>query len=369
MNITFNPGDRLDSFGHHFIVGLSGTTLSEEDKQVLGRIKPCGIILFARNFDSSLAYPAWLEKLHGLIEAAKAYAERDEMIVSIDHEGGRVHRPPAPMTRFPAAVKYAPFATEVAKAMGRELRSLGVNIDWAPVCDINSNPANPVIGDRALADNAAKVSAAALDFAEGLRSCQIAACAKHFPGHGDTEKDSHLELPLLNISEKELFKRELVPFRALIEADVPLVMTAHIMFPQLDALWPATLSVKILDEILRKRLGFSGVIVSDDLDMKAVSERFKQDGTLGQALNAGCEMFIVARNPDVGAAKALGLADAAGKCLSSRLVSEDRFYQSFLRIERLFNSKLYFHTPEALQAEVFEEHSALLQQIEEQSQS
>lgn len=363
MNITFSPGDRNDSFGYHFIVGLSSLTLSEEDKQVLGRIKPSGIILFARNFDASLPYAEWLGKLHALIEEAKAYAERDRLIVSIDHEGGRVHRPPSPITRFPAAAKYASQAEAVGRAMGEELRSLGVNIDWAPVCDINSNPDNPVIGDRSLGAVAAQVKDSALAFMQGLAAFQVASCAKHFPGHGDTEKDSHLELPCLRLSEHQLLKRELVPFRAMVEAGIPLVMTAHILFPKIDPDCPATLSKQILDRILRRRLGFDGVVVSDDLDMKAVAEGFKKSEAIGQALSAGCDMFIVARNPDTGAEKALGLAAAVAQCLVQGRLSEDLLYGSFLRIRKLVDEKLCYHDPQRLPVDVFERHAELLKQV------
>jgi beta-N-acetylhexosaminidase len=218
------------------------------------------------------------------------------MFVSIDHEGGRVIRPPLPITRFPYASLYHNLAREVGLAIGLELKSLGINVCWAPVADVYSNPLNPIIGPRAFGLTPETAAQNAVNFYEGLKEARIIGCAKHFPGHGDTSKDSHIELPVLNLGAEELANRELIPFKALINAQIPSIMTAHILFPQIDADVPATLSKQILTGILREQLGFRGVVVSDDLDMKAVSEMFVQSGTVAKSLHAGCDLFIVSRN-------------------------------------------------------------------------
>jgi beta-N-acetylhexosaminidase len=287
---------KLQKFGHHLIVGVSGTKLSDDDKKILSDLHPVGIIFFAANFRQDVPYGVWLESLGDLTNQVKEYAERDRMFVTLDHEGGRVVRSPLPITRFPYAAFYGERSFAVGKATGMELKSLGINVSWSPVADIFSNPGNPVIGPRAFGVTQDTAAVYAVEYLQGLREAGIIGCAKHFPGHGDTSTDSHLELPVLNLTKAEMRSRELIPFQKLIAAGVPLVMTAHILFPKIDPNAPATLSKLVLRDMLREELGFSGVVVSDDLDMKAVSDLFTQPGTVAQSVNAGCDLFIISRN-------------------------------------------------------------------------
>jgi beta-N-acetylhexosaminidase len=287
---------QLERFGHHLILGISGTTLSNDDKRALSELKPIGVIFFAKNFRQGTHYQVWLESFKKLIDQVRQYAERDLMFLTLDHEGGSVIRTTLPITRFPHAFLLGTLAIEVAKATALELKSLGINVSWAPVADIFSNPDNPVIGSRAFGTTAQTAAQNACDYYLGLKESGILGCAKHFPGHGDTSQDSHIELPRLNLTVEDLRSRELIPFQALIEQQIPMIMTAHILFPQIDADVPATLSKSILNDILRKELKFEGVIVSDDLDMKAVSDMFMKTGTVAKAFNAGCDLFIVSRN-------------------------------------------------------------------------
>ncbi|MEA5552351.1 beta-N-acetylhexosaminidase [Anabaena cylindrica UHCC 0172] len=291
-----HTSQQLHSFGNHLILGISGTTLSDDDKRALNELKPVGVIFFAKNFLDGVPYLVWLESFQQLIDQVRQYTERDLMFTTLDHEGGRVVRTPAPITRFPHAYLLQKQAYEVAKATAIELKSLGINLSWSPVADIFSNPHNPIIGSRAFGTTPETASQGAREYYRGLREEGILGAAKHFPGHGDTSTDSHLELPILNLSLEDLRNRELIPFQTLIQEQIPLIMTAHILFPQIDSEVPATLSKIILNDILRKELGFEGVVVSDDLDMKAVSEMFMQSGTVAQAFHAGCDLFIVSRN-------------------------------------------------------------------------
>lgn len=286
----------LQRFGNHLIVGISGTCFSDDDKRVLGELQPVGVIFFAKNFLDGSPYEVWLESFQNLQQQIREYTERDSMFMTLDHEGGRVVRTPLPITRFPYALLLRSHAKEVAKATALELKSLGINVSWSPVADIFSHPQNPIIGARAFGHTPETTAKSVCEYYRGLREEGILGCAKHFPGHGDTSKDSHLELPILNLSLEDLHRRELIPFQALISEDIPLIMTAHILFPQLDPDLPATLSPVILKQILREELGFSGVVVSDDLDMKAVSDMFTQPGTVARAFNAGCDLFIISRN-------------------------------------------------------------------------
>ncbi|MFM1847679.1 MAG: hypothetical protein RL417_1153, partial [Pseudomonadota bacterium] len=279
MNLEFQVGDKPEYFGNHIVIGLSGTTLDDSDKRMLAKVKPAGVLLLKRNFDHGSSYEAWLPKLRKLLEDVRNYAEREDIFVTIDHEGGRVCRTPAPITAFPPPLKYGARAAEVGSAIGIELASIGVNVDWAPLADIHSNPTNPVIGDRSFGSDPEMVGRYAVSFAQGLMSHGVLGCAKHFPGHGDTTVDSHLELPTLDLSAEELRNRELRPFRALIDIDIPFVMTAHILFPKIDPRFPATLSKKILGSLLRDGMGFQNIVIGDDLDMKAIAERFQASET------------------------------------------------------------------------------------------
>lgn len=287
---------KLERFGHHLIMGISGTTLSDEDKRALGELKPIGVIFFAKNFLDGVPYEVWLESFRQLHSQIQEYTERDSMFFTLDHEGGRVVRTPLPITRFPHALLLRSHSREVAKATATELKSLGINLSWAPVADIYSHPQNPIIGSRAFGDTPDTAAQGAREYYLGLTQAGILGCAKHFPGHGDTSKDSHIELPILNLTPEDLHNRELIPFKTLIEENIPLIMTAHILFPKIDPDLPATLSRPILKTMLREELGFAGVVVSDDLDMKAVSDMFTQTGTVARALYAGCDLFIVSRN-------------------------------------------------------------------------
>ncbi len=294
----------LERFGHHLILGISGTSLSDDDKRTLSELKPVGVIFFAKNFLDGTPYEVWLESFKNLNYQIREYTERDSMFMTLDHEGGRVVRTPLPITRFPYAlllrspkVGQAPsYAQRVAKATALELKSLGINLSWSPVADIFSHPQNPIIGPRAFGCTPETTAEGVREYYKGLQEEEMLGCAKHFPGHGDTSTDSHLELPILNLTLEELRTRELIPFKALIEEKIPLIMTAHILFPKIDPQFPATLSPAILTKILREELGFEGVVVSDDLDMKAVSDMFTQSGTVARAFNAGCDLFIVSRN-------------------------------------------------------------------------
>ncbi|QLE56309.1 beta-N-acetylhexosaminidase [Nostoc sp. TCL26-01] len=291
-----SASQEFNNFGNHLILGISGTSLSDEDKRALNELKPIGVIFFAKNFLDGFPYEHWLETFQQLNRQIREYTEREAMFFTLDHEGGRVVRTPLPITRFPHGLLLRSHSREVAKATGIELKSLGINVSWSPVADIYSNPQNPVIGTRAFGSTPNTAAKVAREYYLGLQEVGIIGCAKHFPGHGDTSKDSHVELPILNLTPEELRNRELIPFQVLIKEQISLIMTAHILFPKIDPDLPATLSRPILKSILREELGFQGVVVSDDLDMKAVSDMFTQNGTVARAVNAGCDLFIVSRN-------------------------------------------------------------------------
>src|SRR5690606_34075683 len=226
-----------------------------------------GVILFKRNLGT-------LEEIAELVAAIQdAYPSGVAPLVSIDQEGGRVARLGAPVVKLPPMRALgerddADLTRRAARVLGAQLLALGIGVDFAPVLDVDTNPANPVIGDRSFGRDPETVIRHALAFAEGLREAGVIACGKHFPGHGDTDLDSHLALPRIAHDRARLDRVELAPFRAA-RGKVPTIMTAHVVFDAIDPSVPATLSRAVIEGVLRGELGYDGVIVSDDLEMKA----------------------------------------------------------------------------------------------------
>jgi beta-N-acetylhexosaminidase len=190
----------------------------------------------------------------------------------------------------------ATLASRFAAALAAELKAVGITLDYAPVLDILTNPKNPVIGDRAFADDAAMVGKLGAAIVRGLQDNGVAACGKHFPGHGDTSVDSHFELPIVEHPPDRIRRVESVPFQEAIAAGVAFIMTAHVLVPSLDDEQPATLSRRIVYDMLRDELGFAGVILTDDLEMKALAATYSVPDAAVQAIAAGCDGVLVCRH-------------------------------------------------------------------------
>ncbi len=227
-------------------------------------------------------------------------------LIAVDQEGGVVQRVRAPATQWPPMRSHeglgfpgdGEIAEQVGLAIGQELRALGFDIDFAPVLDVHTNPLNPIIGDRAFGTEAEPAARRALAFARGLDTAGMLACGKHFPGHGDTATDSHLELPRIDHDWDRLEQVELLPFEHAARANLPMIMTAHVVFGALDPDLPATLSRKVVTGLLRMKLGYRGVIVSDDLDMNAIASHMGADVAAIEAIRAGCDALLLCRNED-----------------------------------------------------------------------
>jgi beta-N-acetylhexosaminidase len=218
--------------------------------------------------------------------------------VAIDQEGGRVARLRSPFTEWPPMAVLGrsdnpELARRFAAALATELAAVGITLDFAPVLDIHTNPKNPVIGDRALGETPDVVAKLGRVIIEELQRVGVAACGKHFPGHGDTATDSHLELPIVEHPPDRLRAVEFVPFKTAIEAGVAFIMTAHVLVTSIDDERPATLSPKIVQSILREELGFNGVIVSDDLEMKAIANKYTLGEAAVAAVAAGCDSLLM----------------------------------------------------------------------------
>jgi beta-N-acetylhexosaminidase len=283
-------------------VGFEGKTLPAELSRWLARGEIGGVVLYARNIES----PA---QVLGLCREIRSAAGRGDPLplIAVDQEGGRVARlKDPPFTWFPPARACSLFCCRnesVAEGLGSataaELRAVGIDMNFAPVLDVDSNPRNPVIGDRAFSEDPHTAAALGIAFAKGSLSRGILPVGKHFPGHGDTFADSHKELPVVRAGRQTLLHRELLPFRRAARAGIPALMTAHVLYPALDRALPATLSRKILHNLLRERLRFRGAIISDALEMKAIADRFGIGEAAVLAVTAGCDVVLVCRGESV----------------------------------------------------------------------
>lgn len=356
MNLSFDLGRGPASFGHRFLIGLQqGPVLGDKDKRLLSLLKPAGVVLFRANFLADAPYEEWLSSHAKLLSDVRECIEREEVIVSIDHEGGGVLRPPAPITPFAYAREWPRQAGDVGKAMGIELRSLGFNVNFAPVVDVNSNPANPVIGQRSFGTTPQDVVPAARAFLDALQAEGVLGCPKHFPGHGDTAVDSHYSLPVIDVDPETFRQRELEAFRHF--NDARMIMTAHIVISQIDPGVPATMSKVILQDILRKELGYQGVVVSDDLGMKAISDRLDKPETTIQIVNAGCDLLCMCAywaDTEV----ILRMIDFMSAGLKAGTIQEHTLEQSSNRVAALLTD-LPHHKVEALGNECFERHASV----------
>jgi len=292
--------DLVRRVGQRFMVGFEGLTVSPDARTLVREFGVGHVILFARNVDGPEQVAELVRELQGV---ARDAGHDTPLLVAVDQEGGRVARLREPWTVWPPARALGRTASEdtarqVGAALGAELKACGIRFDLAPCVDVDTNPQNPVIGDRSFGEDPGLVGRLGAAMIRGLQDGGVAACAKHFPGHGDTELDSHHNLPVLAHSRSRLEDVELVPFRAALEADVSAVLTAHVLFPELDEDRPASLSPALTSGLLREDLGFGGVVVTDDMDMKAVADRWAPGPAAVLAAQAGADVLAYCRSPD-----------------------------------------------------------------------
>lgn len=297
--------------GQLLIGSFQGANVPPELRSLAREFDLGGVTLFGRHRN--------IESPHQVAELAyeaRGLGREWPAWVAVDQEGGRVARLRAPFTEWPPMAVLGraddeELAIRFARALARELRAVGISLDYAPVLDIQTNPSNLVIGDRALSDRADRVARLGSAIIRTMQREGLVACGKHFPGHGDTSTDSHLELPLIEHPPDRLRAVEFVPFRAAIAADVGSIMTAHVLVPALDEEHAATLSRGIVQGILRDELGFQGVIISDDLEMRAIADHHTAPDAAVAAIGAGCDaVLLCAANLDRHAAVLEGLIRA-----------------------------------------------------------
>ncbi len=286
---------REQLIGQLFVLGFHGTEVHSELRELHADLRPGGFILFKRNVGEPAA-------IRALNDGLQAMAGEYPAFLCVDQEGGIVARLRKPFTEFPGnrtlhSLYRRDGTTEAAEDQARifatELRMAGFNWDFAPVLDVDSNPKNPVIGRRAYSADPQEVATLGVAFSRALEAGGVLSCGKHVPGHGNTSLDSHLDLPVEETSLAEMRRRELIPFRAYAEAKLASLMTAHVTYTALDPRWPATLSETILQQIVRREIGFEGMIVTDDMEMKAIDDRYGIEESVLQAVVAGCDVVLI----------------------------------------------------------------------------
>ncbi len=350
------------SLGELFFAGFSGLEMEASSMEFFKKARIGGAILFTPNYES----PGQLAELTNQIQECRDSAP---LWISADQEGGRVQRFKKPFTKIPDAKTVGltdspKLAFELAEVCAKELRAVGVNVNFCPVADINTNPKNPVIGARAYGSTEDQVSKMVTAVVRGHLVQHVQPCVKHFPGHGDTQSDSHYALPKIDTDLDILRDREFLPFSKAFKSKCPMVMTAHVLNSKLDPKLPSTLSARALKEILRGELRFRGLIITDDMEMKAITEHFGAEDSPRLALEAGCDILIYRSEAATRAAyEALTHALESGK-LDPTIVLE-----AAARSRALKKEALRRHEPiiiAQLSSKIgTPEHLAIAQQVEE----
>ncbi|RAP74296.1 beta-N-acetylhexosaminidase [Paenibacillus montanisoli] len=282
-----------EKLGAMIIAGVDGTKASAAARRMIERQHVGGVIFYGNNVKTPQSVAAYVNQLRAWNKSNKS-----PLLVTVDEEGGRVSRLPGlvklPSGRAVGDTGDRSYAEEIGGLLGQASKSMGFNVDFAPVLDINSNPNNPVIGDRSYGATAKVVTSMGVAVMEGLKAEGVIPVVKHFPGHGDTSVDSHLELPVVNKSLAQLKSFEWVPFNSAIEKGADAVMIAHILFPKIDKSVPASLSRTIITDQLRGELGFKGVVMTDDLTMGAIAKNYGMGEAAVLTVKAGSDILLVA---------------------------------------------------------------------------
>lgn len=327
----------MDNFGQLLISGIKGTTLLPEEVEFIKNEKLGGIILFSHNFED----PAQLAEL---VNSIQKHRDEYPLFISVDQEGGRVMRFKKHFTQFPAMLDIASLDSpkivfEVHQIIAKELAACGINLSFSPCCDILTNPENKVIGDRAYGTDAETVEKFISAAIRGLQTSGLLSCAKHFPGHGSTFKDSHFDLPLVKTSLEELKTRELIPFIKASKSRVEFIMMAHLLVDAIDDKLPTSLSPKAY-EFLRQETKFTKIVVTDDMEMKAIADKYTIEESVVMALAAGTDMLIY-RNMD-DARKAL---TSIREAVKKKILKREDILEKLGRVEKCKKDNLATYQP------------------------
>jgi beta-N-acetylhexosaminidase len=354
------------STGQKLLLAFKGKEPSPEIIAALKNYRPGGLTLFR---SLNIENPAQVRQLTDSLQRLARSLDLPPLLIGTDQEGGQLMAigegtTPLPGNMALGATRSTELARKAGEVLGRELAAMGVNVNYAPSCDVNINPNNPVIGIRSFGENPEVVARLAVAMIAGIQSNGVAATAKHFPGHGDTSGDSHHGLPSVPHNLERLKQVELPPFRAAIEAGARLVMSAHLALPALDGpdAPPATLSRRILHGLLREELGFDGVIVTDAMDMQAIRQGEALGQAAVQAVAAGADLLLITSNPD----DQRRAYESLSQAIQSRQLDREAVTTS---IERVLSLKRWLagHPQPDLSAVGCDEHQAVAAEIAERS--
>lgn len=320
-----------EKIGQMIFAGVDGANYDQTADNLIHQYHVGGIIFNKKNFLSADQTTQFVNKMK--LENAENPLS---IFLGVDQEGGRVAKLPGNLTPIPTSLKIgnvgsSDFSYAIGELLGTEVRSFGFNMNFAPVLDINSNPNNPVIGDRSFGNTADIVSRLGIETMKGIQSENVIAVVKHFPGHGDTSTDSHLELPRVNKSLKELEELELLPFKQAIQEGADVVMIAHILLPQLDSVNPSSMSEVIITDLLRKQLDYDGVVITDDMTMQAITDHYDIGVASVQSVKAGSDIVMIAHDYN----KVVKVFDAIHAAVVNGEISEERINESVIRIIQL----------------------------------
>ncbi|WP_075620015.1 beta-N-acetylhexosaminidase [Paenisporosarcina indica] len=324
-----------EKVGQMIVAGISGTTATKNTRSLINDYHVGGIIFYASNMKNS-------KQTLQLLNQIKKTNEQNSLplFLGIDQEGGRISRLPKEITKLPTneetgKINNPSYSFNLGSILGQELNAFGFNLNFAPVLDVNSNPDNPIIGNRSYGNDPGIVSELGIQTMKGLQSQQVISVIKHFPGHGDTAVDSHLKLPIVDKSLKELNQMELIPFKQAISNGADIVMIAHILLPKLDPKFPSSMSKPIIKDVLRKQLGFNGVVITDDMTMKAITDNFDITSSSVESIKAGSDLILVAHDY----AKIVSVINSIEHAVKTGELSEDRIDES---VERILNLKMKY---------------------------
>jgi beta-N-acetylhexosaminidase len=321
-----------------FCIGFEGASITSELRDVIQR-GVSSVILFTRNYQSPAQLAELCCEIKSLASSERSPSDGGGIMICIDQEGGRVQRLREPFTIIPSMREIGRRndsieARKVGRVMARELRAVNIDMNLAPVLDVDSNPHNPVIGERSFGSDPHLVARMGCALIDGLQSSGMAACGKHFPGHGDTSIDSHLDLPRLIHDIDRLKRVDLLPFAAAIKSGVSSIMCAHVLFDALDPEFPATMSAAVIDQLLRKQMKFDGVVCSDDLEMKAIIDHYGIEDAVVRGASAGVDLFFVCKEHEL----QYRAIDALSAAVKRGDVSTQRIKESNRRLDALFET-------------------------------
>ncbi|MCB0329053.1 MAG: glycoside hydrolase family 3 protein [Bdellovibrionales bacterium] len=344
--------------GEFLLIRVNEPTLSPEYKEFFQIVKPAGVHFAKEAFLQGEDYSTWHSEYCKLRDEISTLSGRKNIIWALDHEGGRVHRVPAPLTRFPYPLNWEYQAREVGKVVATEMRSIGINLVFGPSLDIFSNESNRVIGPRSFGKTAAAVDQFTSMYIRAVEEEGVLTTLKHFPGHGNTNEDSHFELPTLDTSLEEVIENEVKPFEYAINGGARAVMLAHILFPRVDKELPSSLSPVFARELLRERLGYRHLALTDDLDMKAIADNYSPTQIAESMLDNHVDIGIFNHHLDHAYAVATEL---------EKLFTKKKEALSILKKQRhLFHLGLEQHSPHLIPSLTLERHEALAASIPDQ---